>query len=54
MLVSWLTVVEDNSKAPFSIATTPKYRRGRYSFPLTTPPTRDPYCIILNVNQGGI
>ena len=26
------TIVEGDQKAPFSIATTPKYRGGRYSF----------------------
>ena len=32
--VKLATVVEGNQKAPFSIATTPRYRGGRYSFPL--------------------
>ena len=27
------TIVEGDQKAPFSIATTPKCRGGRYSFP---------------------
>ena len=27
------TIVEGDQKAPFSIATTPRYRGGRYSFP---------------------
>ena len=27
------TVVEGNPKAPFSLATTLRFRRGRYSFP---------------------
>ena len=31
------TVVEDNQKAPFSIATTPGCRGGRYFFPLIVP-----------------
>ena len=30
-------VVEDNQKAPFSIASTPRYRGGRYSFPWIAP-----------------
>ena len=33
--VKLATVVEGNPKAPFSIATTPKCRGGRYSFPYT-------------------
>ena len=31
------TVVEDNQKAPFSIATTARCRGGRYSFPWIAP-----------------
>ena len=31
--VKWATVVEIDAKAPFSIATTPRCRGGRYSFP---------------------
>ena len=31
------TVVEGDQKAPFSIATTPRCREGRYSFPWITP-----------------
>ena len=31
--VKLATVVEGDPKAPFSIATTPKLRGGRYSFP---------------------
>ena len=33
----WETVVEVEQKAPFSIATTPRYRGGRYSFPWIAP-----------------
>ena len=29
--------IEGDQKAPFSIATTPKCREGRYSFPWITP-----------------
>ncbi len=37
-LVSKLaTVVEGDQKAPFSIATTLKYKGGRYSFPWIAP-----------------
>ena len=35
--VKLATVVEGHQKAPFSIATTPKYRGGRYSFPSIAP-----------------
>ena len=31
------TVVEGNQKAPFSIATVPRCRGGRYSFPCIVP-----------------
>ena len=31
--ISWPTVVEGNSKAPFSIATTPRCKEGCYFFP---------------------
>ena len=36
-VVKLVTVVEGNPKAPFSIATTPRYRRVRYSFPWIAP-----------------
>ena len=48
------TIVEGNPKAPFSIATTPRCRGGRYSFPGLLYFTFDPYLIMLNVKQGGI
>ena len=32
------TVIESNPKAPFSIASTPKCRGGRHSFPWIAPP----------------
>ena len=32
-----MTVIEDDQKAPFSIATTPRCRGGRYSFPWIVP-----------------
>ena len=38
------TVVEGDQKAPFSIATTPKCRGGRYSFPSI----RTLYCWVLS------
>ena len=45
---------EGNPKAPFSIATTPRYRGGHYSFPWIPPLTLDSYLIMLSVKQGGI
>ena len=50
----WATIVEGNPKAPFSIATTPRCRGGRYSFPGLLYFTLDPYLIMLSVKQGGI
>ena len=40
-----VTVVEGDEKVPFSIATTPRYRGGRYSFPRIAPfyPRDPPY-----------
>ena len=32
-----VTVIEGDQKAPFSIATTPRCKRGRYSFPEIAP-----------------
>ena len=52
--VKLATIVEGNSKAPFSIATTPMCRGGRYSFPGLLYFTLDPYLIMLSVKQGGI
>ena len=52
--VKLATIVEGNPKAPFSIATTPRCRRGRYSFPGLLYFTLDPYLIMLSVKQGGI
>ena len=52
--VKLATIVEGNPKAPFSIATTPRCRRGRYSFPGFLYFTLDPYLLILSVKQGGI
>ena len=48
------TIVEGNPKAPFSIATTPRCRGGRYSFPGWLYFTLDPHFIMLSVKQGGI
>ena len=48
------TVVESYPEAPFSIATTPRCRGGRYSFPGILHFTLDPYLIMLSVKQGGI
>ena len=52
--VSWLTVVEGDQKAPFSIATTPKCRGGHNSFPWITPLAFDLYLIMLSIKQGDI
>ena len=52
--VKLATIVEGNPKAPFSIATTPRCRGGRYSFPGLPYFTLDPYLIMLSVKQGGI
>ena len=48
------TIVEGNPKAPFSIATTPRCRGGRYSFPGWLYFTLDLHLIMLSVKQGGI
>ena len=52
--VKLATIVEGNPKAPFSIATTPMCRGGRYSFPGLLYFILDPYLIMLSVKQGGI
>ena len=52
--VKLATIVEGNPKAPFSIATTPRCRGGRYSFPGWLYFTLDPHLIMLSVKQGGI
>ncbi len=52
--VKLATIVEGNAKAPFSIATTPRCRGGRYSFPGLLYFTLDPYLIMLSVKQGDI
>ena len=53
VVVSWLTIVKDDPKAPFSIATTLRYRGRCYSFPWITPFTLDLYLTRLSVKQGG-
>ena len=52
--VKLATIVKGDLKAPFSIATTPRCRGGRYSFPGLLYFTLDPYLIILSVKKGGI
>ena len=49
-----MTIVVGKSEAPFSIATTSRGRRGRYSFPWITPLTLDPLIIMLSDKPGGI
>ena len=51
--ISWPIVVLGDLKAPFSIATIPRYRGKCYSFPLIAPLTLDIY-IMLSVKQEGI
>ena len=51
---SWLTIVDDNPKAPFSIATTRRFKEGHYSIPWIVSLTLDPYLIMLDAKQGGI
>ena len=53
-IVKLATVVEDNPKVPFSIATTPSCRCGRYFFPWNVLLTLDTCLIRLSVKQGGI
>ena len=45
-------LIEGEPKAPFSIATTPRCRGGRYFIPSVAP--LYPYLIMLSVKQGGI
>ena len=52
--VKLATIVEGNPKAPFSIATTPMCRGGRYSFPGLLYFSLDPYLMMLSLKQGGI
>ena len=48
------TVVEDDPKAPFSIASTPRCRGERTLSPGLLNFILDSYFIMLNVKQGGI
>ena len=48
------TVVEGYPKAPFSIATTLRCRRGRHFFPGLLHFTLETYLIMLSAKQGGI
>ena len=43
---------KSDPEAPFSIATTPRSRKGRYSIPLIA--LLYPYLIVLSVQEGGI
>ena len=47
-------VVEGDPKAPFSIATTSRYKGGRYTFLWIAPLTFDSYPIMPSIKQGGI
>ena len=50
--VKLVTLVEGDPKAPFSIPTTSRCRRGLYSIPWIAP--LYPYLIILSIQQGGM
>ena len=52
--VCWLTVVEGGSKAPFSIATTPRCWVGCLSLPWIAQLTFDPHFIMLRMKKGVI
>ena len=47
-------MVESDSKAPFSLATTSRCKGGHYSIPGLLHFTLDPYLIVLSAKQGGI
>ena len=49
ILVRWLTVVKGDSKASFSVTTTPRCWGEYYSFPWIAPLVLDSYLIMLNV-----
>ena len=51
-MLTWLTVVEGNLKAPFSITTSPRCKEGHYSFTWIASLTLDSYFIMLSVKQG--
>ena len=53
-MVTWLTDIDDDSKALFSIAATPKCMGGCYSLPCIALLTFDTYLIKLSVKEGGI
>ena len=50
----WPTVFEDDPKAPFSIALTPRCKGECSSFPWIVSFTLDAYLIMMNDQQGGI
>ena len=52
--VKLATLVEGDTKVPFSIATTAWSREGWFSFPLIALFTLELYLIMLSVKQGGI
>ena len=47
-------LVEGDPKAPFSIATTPRWSGGATPFPELLHFTLDPYFVMLSVKQGSI
>ena len=54
LYINWLSIVEGDLKAPFSLATTPNGREGRYSFLKIALLTLDLYHKMPSVKQGGI
>ena len=52
--VKLVTIVEGNPKAPFSIGTTLRCRRGHNPFFFWISPLYPMYLIMLSVKQGGI
>ena len=47
--VCWAAEIEGDPEAPFPIATTSTYRKGRYYFPWVAPLTLDLYLIMLSI-----
>ena len=52
--VKLVTIVKGDQKAPFSIATTPRWGEGATPFSGFLNFTLDTYLILLSVKQGGI
>ena len=52
--IKFPTLVEGDTKAPFSIAIAPRWGEGATLFPWLIHSTLDPYLIMPSVKQGGI